>query len=50
VINGDKSKLKKEIISLNEEIKSLLKRIKSTEEGDLEISYYCWVNNGSLIF
>ena len=31
--NSEKSKLKKEIVSLNDEIKSLLKRIKSTEEG-----------------
>ena len=47
VTNGDKSKLKKEIISLNEEIKALLKRIKNTEEGDLNISN---LNNDSLIF
>ena len=29
----DKDKLKKEIVSLNDEIKALLKRIKNTEEG-----------------
>jgi len=36
-VSGEKIKLKKEIISLNEEIKSLLKRIKNTEEGDYKI-------------
>ena len=36
-VSGEKIKLKKEIVSLNEEIKSLLKRIKNTEEGDYKI-------------